>query len=254
MQAADNLICQPAIRKARQQEKHHLVLRFLRQHLWTSQLILQLVLGLTSRQAAHKTLKQMAVLGLIKSCIFKALGGNLTLWGITHQGQAIAFNVDTECLVDSCFEPSRISEQTIRHQLDIHLLRLQAEAAGWTNWLDGDRLGAYGKDQKRPDALAKDSKGSIVAFECERTFKSTKRYEQILVNYLKLIKSQNIAYVVWVCPSKEMTIRLKIILTSIKSVRVNGQRIEIDPMKHHLNLFFSSYDIWPLFNVSTIPE
>lgn len=247
MKSADNLIQNHTQRMARQQTKQNMVLRFLRQHIWSTQTILQQVLDVKTRQAAHKTLTAIEVKGLIRRHKYEALGGYLTIWGITSQGQAMAFDVDSESLVASYFEPNRVSEQTIRHELDIQQLRLKAEAVGWHGWIDGNRLGGSDKEQKRPDALVFDQKDILVSIECERTFKSIKRYEQILVNYLRLIKTGEIKEVVWVSPNVDISARLKSIITSIKFVRVNGQKVEIDPTKHHLHLHFCSYKDWPSY-------
>lgn len=247
MNSAKNLIKNHEQRNARVQEKQLLVLRFLRQHLWSAQDILQQVLLLASRQAAHKALTSMESKGYIRRHKYNALGGSLTIWGITSQGQAMAFDLDTEHPIAAYFEPNRISENSVRHQLDLQLLRLKAEANGWHSWADGNRLGSSDKEQKRPDALAKNTVGTLVSIECERTFKSTKRYEQILVNYLKLIKTGEIKEVVWVSPNSDISSRLKSIITGIKSVRIKGQNVSIDPIKHHTHLHFCSYQEWPIF-------
>lgn len=140
-----NLIASPKLRAIRSEEKQFLILRFLREVLWSTQDILQLVMKLESRQSAHKSLKQMESQGLIKPHTFSAVGGKLTLWGITQHGQSLAFNTETEMPYSAYFEPSRISEQLIRHQLDLQRLRIKAEAHGWVNWRDGDRLGQLSK-------------------------------------------------------------------------------------------------------------
>ena len=240
-----NLIVDSTNRKKRKAEKQYLALRFLRQHLWSTQSILQAVLKLQSRQAAHKSLCQMEQAGLVKSHIFNALGGKLTLWGITAHGQVVAFIPEHEEPYSAYFEPSRISEQMMRHQLDLQMIRIKAEALGWENWLDGDRLGNFENDNKRPDATVLNESGLKVAIECERTFKTTKRYEQILLSYLRLLKSGEIKEVIWISPSEDFSKRLKILITSIKKLKVAGQFIQIDPNKHHANLYFCSYESWP---------
>lgn len=247
MDSSNNLILSHQKRLARKEQKLEAVLRFLRQHIWSTQEILQKVIDVESRQATHKTLVSLEKNGVIRRHTYSALGGDVTIWGITFQGQALAFNPISETIISTYFEPSRISEQTIRHQLDIQKLRLKAEAAGWNGWIDGDRVGNSDKDLKRPDAICINPTNQKVAVECERTFKSLKRYEQVLINYLRLIKSGEIDHVIWVCPSKEMAVRLKSIITSIQFVRISGQRIKIEPSKHHVNLFFCSYDEWPFF-------
>lgn len=159
-----NLIFDSKNRIKRANEKQYLVLRFLRQHLWSSQPILQIVLKLQSRQAAHKSLCQMELAGLIKSHSFDALGGKLKLWGITSQGQALAFIPGSEEPYSSYFEPTRISEQMIRHQLDLQMIRIKAELKGWVNWLDGDRLGRIETNTKRPDATVLNENGFKVCY------------------------------------------------------------------------------------------
>ncbi len=199
---------------------------------------------MASRQATHKTLVQLEGEALLKRHKFKALGGSITLWGITAHGQAMAFYPESEEPYAAYFEPSRISEQNIRHQLDLQKMRLAAERIGWANWTDGSRLGDIPKNGKRPDAIAIDPQGRRTAIECERTIKTRKRYEQILVTYLRAIKSGKVDMVIWVSPTPEISQRLKAIVTGIKSVSIAGQRVTIEPEKHHRNLTFTDYASW----------
>lgn len=245
MRQIKNLITSPRERDSRQQEKRQKVLKFLRQHIWSTQQILQQVIGLESRQATHKTLLQLETELLIKRHTFNSLGGPVTLWGITPHGQGMAFTPGQEPLISAYFEPSKISEQNIRHQLDIQLLRIKAEASGWSQWIDGDRIGNIEANGKRPDAIAVDPSGSRVAIECERTIKTVKRYEQILVTYLIAIKAGSISRVIWATPTAELATRLQSIIFGINSVRVAGEKVAIDRDRHHKNLFFVDYDRWP---------
>lgn len=245
MKNHQNLIGDHNARVNRKYEKEQLVLRFLRQHIWSNQEILQEVMGLQSRQAAHKSLVNMEAIGYLKRHSYDGLGGEVTVWGITYRGQAMAFDVATETIITPYFEPNRISEQTIRHELDLQRLRLVAESGGWKNWQDGNRLEIHDKNQKRPDAITQSPEGRIVAIECERTFKSIKRYEQILIQYLRWLKTGKIDEAVWVCPSADMSQRLKVILTSFSDVRIQGQQVMIEPVRHHTHLHFCSYQDWP---------
>ena len=247
MNPKTNLILDPNVRKARKTDKQKAILRFLRQHIWSTQTILQEVMGLSSRQAAHKSLVNMEVLGHLKRHSYDSLGGKVTVWGITHQGQAHAFEVGTEVIISSYFEPNRVSEQTIRHELDLQRIRLIAESHGWKNWQDGNRLVVQDKNLKRPDAITQSPSGQIVAIECERTFKSMKRYEQILIQYLRWLKTGSIHEVVWLTPTYDMSKRLQIMLTSIHEVRIQGQRVLIEPARHHAHLHFCSYEKWPYY-------
>ena len=246
MSARTNLLMTPDLRQQRKADKRMKLMRFLRQHLWSTQDILQEVLQLASRQAAHKTLTQLESESLVKRHKFEALGGAVTLWGITAHGQAMAFDPITESLYAAYFEPSRVSEQNIRHQLDLQKLQLEAERHGWTNWTDGSRLGDIPKNGKRPDAIATDPQGHRSAIECERTIKTQKRYEQILLAYLRAIKAGKVDNVIWVSPTLEISQRLRAIITGIKSVNIAGQRVAIEPDKHHTYLAFTDYARWPI--------
>lgn len=250
MISSKNLILDAISRKEKAEMKKTKVMTFLRQHEWSTQDILQLVMGLESRQATHKSLSQLAKKGLIKKHAYPALGGNLTLWGITSHGQAMAFDIQNEMPFNNYFEPSKISEVLIRHQLDLQRIRVYAERQNWSKWTDGDRLGKLDAQTKRPDAIAYNPSGQKIAIECERTFKTTKRYEQILLSYLRLLKGQKIHAVVWVSPTDEMALRLQKIITSIRTLTYAGQKLTIDPNKHHTRLFFCSYAQWPLYEVS----
>lgn len=233
-----------AARAARRDDKRRGLLRFLRQHIWSSQDVLQLVMGVDTPQAAHRTLTQLERDELVRRHTLDALGGRVTLWGITAHGQAMAFDVNSEEPVRAVFEPSKISEQNVRHHLDVQRIRLKAEAAGWRDWVDGDRLGEV-KVGKRPDALAIDRDGQRCAIECERTMKTSKRYEQVLVNYLRALKAGEVGRVIWVCPTADMAARLKAIVTGIRTVKVAGQQVAIEPERHHVKLFFTDYNKWP---------
>ena len=230
----------PAERLARQLQKEREILRFLREDLFSTSELLGLLLGLRSRQAIWKTLKQLEAREFIKQHTFHALGGPIIVWGVTPHGQALAFNPATETVARSYFEPSRVSEVTIRHALDLQMLRIRAEAAGWRGWRNGDRLGAV-RNGNRPDAIVIDSDGKVTAIECERTFKTLKRYEVILSNYLQALKRSDFHRVIWVSPTSEQACRLRSMVTGIESVLVEGQRVKIDPQRHHAALSFEDY-------------
>lgn len=234
-----------AERLARQLEKECVVLRFLREELYSTSHLLGALLGFRSRQAIWKTLTQLEARGLIKQHTFSALGGPFSVWGITAHGQAHAFNPSTETVSRSYFEPSRVSEITIRHALDLQVLRIRAEANGWKEWRNGDRIGVVSKDGKRPDAIACDADGKVVAIECERTFKTLKRYEAVLSSCLRAIKNEEYQRVIWACPTLDQAVRLKSIITKIEIVVVAGQRYKVDPARHHKLIAFTDYSAFP---------
>ena len=121
---------------------------------------------------------------------------------------------------------------------------MNAEQQGWTNWKNGDRHGAIDGGARRPDAIAIDALGRKVALEVERTIKTTKRYEAILLSYLKAIKAAEVDMVAWLSPTKDEAIRLRALITNISKLRIDGKSIAVDPARHHVNLRFLDYATW----------
>jgi hypothetical protein len=246
MGASENLLNSPAARQLRALEKRQQVLRFLRQEIWSCQDILGDVMGVQTRTAAHKNLARMEAEGLLRRHRIEVLGGSaITLWGITSHGQAMAFDPASETPVAAYFEPSRVAEITIRHELDLQRLRLKAERAGWTGWTNGDRLPELLKGGKRPDAMAISPEGLRTAIEIERTMKTSKRYEQILASYLMALKAEQLDRVVWLSPTEDFARRLRAIVLGLRSVTVQGRRFAVEPPRHHGPLSFHAYIQWP---------
>lgn len=236
------------IRVARTICKQHMILRFLRDELFTTQDIAGILLSISSRQAVHKTLTKYEKEGLIRRVTVQLPDlSRLTLWGITSHGQGWAFDPQREDNPnDKVFEPARVALSVLRHSLDIQRLRIIAERAGWTDWSPCDRIsGKWSSGTKRPDVIALDPRRSVTAIEVERSFKSHKRYEVILAGYLMAIKRQEIDRVIWISPSKDFCHRLRSIITGFKDLPVAGQKVTIDPDRHHINLFFADYAQWP---------
>jgi hypothetical protein len=245
MATSKNLLATPAARRARSEQKRSAVLRFLRQEIWSSQVVLCALMGLESRTSAHKALTRMEADELLRRHTVTALGGgHLTLWGITAHGQAMAFDPATEAPLAAYFEPSKVAEPTIKHGLDLQWIRVYGERAGWHSWINGDRLPNLLKGGKRPDAIAVSPTGQKTAFEIERTIKTTKRYEQILASYLMALKAEQIHQVLWLSPTADVATRLQKIIFDIQTVTIQKQRFTVDPQRHHSRLMFRSYSEW----------
>jgi hypothetical protein len=245
MAAKESLLPSPAARQAQRALVDRRLLRFLREHVYSTLPILQQVAGYTSTQGIRQALQRLEKGDLVRRFVLTGPGQRLQLWGITHTGQGMAFDLATEFPVTTAFEPSKVAYTTVPHHLDLQLLRVKAEAVGWTEWQHGDRLGAVDKDGKRPDAVALDPSGKSVAIECERTMKAPQRYKLILSSYLQAIRSGQFARVVWVSPTEDISQRIKKIILSITQVPVAGKQVSVDPTRHHQNLQFTFYQEWP---------
>lgn len=204
------------------------MLRWLRDEIWSTPEVLGKIMGLTARQGVYQTLAKMERDGYLASAditIFKKSTQRIV--GITAHGLAFAFDADEPFEKRPTFEPSKVKLSTLQHESDIQLLRVQAERAGWKNWTPGARLGAS-QAGNRPDAIVLDLQMRVVAVEVERTIKTTKRYENILSQYLQAIAKGEYGRIAWVCPTEDLlAARLRRIVSSISSVPINGKRIAL---------------------------
>lgn len=245
MAAKDFLLKSPAARLMQRNLVDRRILRYLRDHVYSTLAILQQVAGYTSSQGIRQAMQRLEQADCVRHHVLTGPGQRLTLWGITHVGQALAFDLSTEMPVTAVFEPSKVAYTTVPHHLDLQFIRMQAEKAGWTMWKHGDRMGTVGKDDMRPDAVAVDALGKTTAVELERFPKSNSRYRVILSAYLQAIRAEKISRVVWVSPTEDISQRIKKIILSIEKVPVDGRAVPVEPARHHKCLAFTTYKKWP---------
>jgi hypothetical protein len=233
------MLLAPNERRKRAEEKREAVLRFLREELWTSPQNIGLLLNLNSVQAVHKTIVQLERDSLVRRESVPIIGRCLTLVGITSHGQACAA-MPNESVAPHVFEPGRVASRFVHHRLDLQRLRIGAERAGW-QWLDGDRVTKW-TALSRPDAVTSRPGIKPLAVECERTFKSVKRYQAVLADRLRALRTGAFSRVVWAAPTDADVTKLRSILTSFRHVVIGAQRVPIDPARHHAALDFVSFD------------
>lgn len=237
----------PRARRARTSEKQAQVLAWLATEPFSTVAILAGVIGL-QRVATAKTLDAMQAAGLLrKEEIRTPLAGRVNLYVVTPHGAAMGSPLDGEPL--PYFETGRIAPSTIEHALDVQRARLAARRAGWTAWQSDRELhalagAAEGGWRKIPDALAINAGGVRVAVEVERTAKTSKRYEEILAQYLQQIRAGLCDAVHYVSPTPGLAARLQRIFLRIEQVPINGRRYEIKD-EHRARLKFFELETWP---------
>lgn len=245
---ATGLLKTHAERTARMAAKRFQILRFLRDEIYTSREVVQVLLGVAP-SPAKQTLAGMARDGLIRLAqVQTADGSKFSLWGITAEGQAMAFDLENESTTEKVFEPGRVGLTVLRHTLFIQLARIAAEKKGFTNWTNGDRLSIWQKDQGRPDAILTSPLGEVLALEMELTIKTTKRYEDVLFDRLRQIKNGNFSRICWVCETAEKAKRLQSIINKVDSFsrEVQGRKVDIKITDEHRTKFiFSTMADWP---------
>lgn len=245
---ATGLLKTHAERTARMEAKRFQILRFLREEIYTTREVVQVLLGVAPTPA-KQTLAAMARDGLIRLAeVQTADASKFHIWGITAEGQAMAFNLETEQPNEKYFEPGRVGLTVLRHTLFIQLARLAAEKKGFTNWQNGDRLAMWEKDQGRPDAILTSPSGELIAVEMELTLKTTKRYEDVLFDRLRQIKAGAFSRICWVCETAEKAKRLQAIINKIDSFarEYKGRKVDLKISDEHRTKFiFSTMAEWP---------
>lgn len=229
-------------RSERIEEKRNLILRFLREEIWSDPKCLGELLQVKPA-ATYRTLAGLVEEGLLRSAQIPMVGGHIGLWGITTHGQAMAAMPGEE-VFEKVFSPSRVSPRYVQHILDIQRLRILAEHSGWSQWVNADRIEKWAEGQPRPDAYATSTAGERVAVECERTIKSPKRYGGILNAWLQAIRRNEVQRVAWVSPDPRIRDRLQQIICGITHIDVAGQSVLI-PRDRFEKLSFLTYQEWP---------
>ena len=239
----------PAERKARIEQKRRKILRFLRDEIYTTREVVQELLDLAATPAKN-TLSAMCRDGLIRLEMVSAPKGiKKYLYGITPHGQGMAFD-EGEQPKEKVFEPGRVGLTTLEHYLQIQMMRVKAEKAGFTNWIIGDRGALFAKDQCRTDAIVAHPNGEKIGVEVELTIKTLKRYETVLLDRLKQIKSEIFTSVVWITKDEDTQKRIESIIKSIENITIDhaGKKATVAVTDaHRERLKFTTLDKFPLF-------
>lgn len=218
------------------------ILAFLRTERWSHQDILQKLLKLQSRQAAHKTLTGMENKGLIKRyAIESGFGRPMSIWGITPHGVMMSFSEDTLLVETRAFELSKLKPTQVNHTLDIQLARVKAENANFSNWTTA---GFAKKGIKNPDATAIRPDGKVIAFEIERTLKALRRYPDVLISHLSARKSGMWNEIYYLMPDQNMKARVQRVFNSISSARYQRKTIQITEAHKAPFKFFTYSESW----------
>ncbi len=227
--------------KLRIAEKRSLILEWLKSEGHSNSEILSQVIGL-KRQGADAALKAMMRDGLVRS---EELGTGYkleTIYGLTPHAAALMSDFVNNQLVNY-FEPGRVSAWTLQHSLSIQRLRLYLESQGWTSWKSDrqcKREGHHGQWLKVPDAIATNPDGQTVAIEVERSYKSLKRYPDIIAGYLQMLKLQQVQAVNYYCVGQCTSTKMQQIFQSIKQIKINGQLVALES-RHYQQFNFINF-------------
>lgn len=258
---ASSLMADPAQRTARALEKRRLVLRFLRDEIWTNAEIVGLLLGI-SYPAAHILLRVMDRDGLTTSSeLFvrsKRGAQRAVLHGITAQGLAYAWDMSEVQESRHPWEPSKVNPLFVPHNIETQRARLRAAHMGWHTWRPARSLMGIGLP-KLPDGEVVDPNGLKIAVEIEREIKTDKRYEAVIGAYVaQMKKDERWDRVDYLCPDGEFAARLARVFGRLRQLRLEGPSgvpAKVGNLEQvHLDRFrFYANDAWPegVFVVAT---
>ena len=230
------LVKDKAAQAMRIAQKRQLILNWLKDEGHSSAEILSQVVGMKG-QGAHNSLKAMIRDGLLR-CENLPTGAKVqVIYGLTPHAAMLASDFENSVMVNY-FEPGRVSAWTLQHSLVIQKLRLQLQAEGWIGWKSDRQCKREGQQNqwlKVPDAIAVNPDGQHVAIEVERSYKSLKRYPEIVASYLQMLKQEQVAAVRYYCAGQVTAAKMQAIFHSIKQVKIQGQLITLQP--HHYQQF-----------------
>lgn len=214
------------------------VLKFLRDQCYSSPKILAQVAGLSER-AIYKKLNSLLRKGWLSN--YKYEGIPFSVWGITRQGLAFAWDDDEVMEFRNPFQPSRAKPLMLTHELAIQQARINYELAGGTDWTAGHLLPSSTK--QRPDAVVSLIERKIF-IEYESTIKSKQRYQQIWSNYLQMIARKELDAVHYICPNEKFSLSLNRVFGLLQTLPVAGEIVTILE-KHRSRFEVFALNDWP---------
>lgn len=208
----------------RKDEKEMIILNFLRCEGFSTRKLLGERLGVT-RTSISRSLQRLKTRGLLLEVNRSHEDDHRSpaLWGLTPTG-AFEATDDGEY---THFDLNRVSEITLRHDLDVQRARIKAIHLGWIEWLGGRELRRKAVTERStwlqvPDAFGVSPRGRKVALEIERRVKTPKRYEGIFSQYCQMLVDGTVQEVVYICP-KRICPRLERLFLKIETMSVDGK-------------------------------
>ncbi len=223
-----NQLLSPKNRQNRILEKRKLILKFLRYETYSHVDVFKILLNVKTVQAVYQTLDKMVRDNLVrKAKINVTYGRPITLFGITDNGLAHAFDLNEAFEKRPIFQPSKVKVTMLNHKIQVQLFIVKSKFHGYTKVKNADLLNFRRSECKVPDLIAEyDEK--VIGIEVELTIKSIKRYKDIIIAHLLSIKNEHWHEVHYLVPSIDFKARLERIFKSIKTVQYKNQTIELN--------------------------
>lgn len=229
----------PAQRLARKAEKEQRLLAFLASDDGWTDIANAARLWNLSPDAAATTLRAMQRDRLVvREDIATGPRATYPIYGITPDGIAA-------CATASVAAPEhqlgRLQPANMPHSLAVQLVRIAAEAAGWSAWRAGRLLYRAGLPVV-PDALAVDAHGRQTAMELERNVKSLKRRREVLSGHVLAMAAAKWQRVLYICDARADARRLQALYMSLDELKTPGGRTPMEDVHRARFQFVSLSD------------
>jgi hypothetical protein len=223
---------------ARNAEKRMLLLRFLKEAVYSNKNILMDVIRVHDSGNFYRFMVKAEREGIIKKHTVNMLAGKVPLWGITQDG--IAEVLDAGDLFSARFQPSKITESGLQQKLFVQKAVIGFQKQGFDKWISAERAkGMKAFEVKhRPDGVLLKPE-MAVALECERTLKTKEHYHEAMKSYLVARKEDKWKYVFYVVPNEQKKRGLMRIFDHTKFLMFNGKPITIEPQHRNVFKFFT---------------
>lgn len=174
---------------------------------------------------------------LVRTNINIGLARDISVYQPTNTGIMFAIN-DGENMPD-LREVSKVNATTIYHDLQLQRIRLKLEKEGYSNFQSSWQLTKILRKRKEkapkiPDYTCIDPDGNKVAIEYERTIKTTKRYREIIGQYMD-IRDRGIIKKVMYFTDDGFANKLKQLFDRIDYIYRGGKTEKL--IKDHLSYF-----------------
>jgi hypothetical protein len=239
--------------RTRKHAKTMLVLRHLRQTIYSTADLLGQLMQIKDRSNIFTSLRAMEQERLITHQSFKELGGIITLWVITATGQHRATNHGEEPNL-SVFNPSKISIANLLHYLDIQRAHIRAHHSNWTSfqYVDRYRRQHLFENQSRaskirPDLIAINPQGNTAALEIERIRKAEKRYKtEIIPGHIRNLNANEYEFIVWITDTPQHQKELHdLFQTIVRELRSEQKWFLEVPSRPFKPFQFANMESWP---------
>ncbi|WP_099609463.1 MobC family replication-relaxation protein [Vibrio coralliilyticus] len=237
------LITSKSERDNRNLEKMAIVIRFLKQEVYTNLETLKYLLDYKKRQPLDRLLNKMIALGYVQKHVFDFPTGKVSIWGITDLG--LAQDIRDSDADFQHFEPYKVKFQTLNHRLLNQWVRIELERQGWEDWHNGDR---YSFKQKyevehRPDAVIRSPQGHLIAIETERTIKQRSRYRSIFKSHILAKQKKYWGAVFYIVPDDGMKKALERVFDQIEYIQFDESKHSFDSYRNKLVRIFTTDEL-----------